>query len=383
MAKVLIKKGVHAGKQLKNVTFHAVRPLAMGQRGPFLMVNGAGIPGYPQRNFKVFVDNEQDFVFSGADAEMFQTPDFGRVRDPLPGIIKGHPEAFLHDQFETPEETDDQIRERLAERFAIMERMAMAAARGDIKGLVVFGAPGTGKSFGIEHALERDSIQDKLAHDPDDPDYARRTAKDGHFKARYKFIKGFVTPAALYKQLYEYSQPREVLVFDDCDTVLKDDISLGLLKTCLDTSGKRELHWLNSSNPQKDDAPDHFQFRGAVIFITNINFQYTIARGGALAPHLDAILDRCLYLDLTINSTRDKMIRIEHVARDLGMLAKKGLAEAQIEEVMGYLNDNAKHFPRLSLRKLDQLADIRLADKSTDANIWRREAEVMLLRNRH
>jgi hypothetical protein len=383
MAQVTIKKGYHANKELKNVTFHAVRPLAMGQRGPFLMVNGTGHAGFPQRNFKVFVDSPEDFSFSGPDAADFIDPDFGRVRDPLVGKVKGNPEAFLHDQFETSEETDDEIKARLAERFEIMERMAAAASRGTIKGLVISGAPGTGKSFGVEHALERDSIQDKLSHDPADPDFARRTDKSGHFKARYKFIKGFVTPAALYKQLYEYSNHREVLVFDDCDAVLKDDICLGLLKTALDTSGKRTLHWLNSSNPQKDDAPDHFEFKGAVIFITNIDFQRTIARGGALAPHLDAILDRCLYLDLTIKSKRDKLIRIEHVARDLGMLEKKGLPAEQIEEIMGYLNANADHFPRLSLRKLDQLADIRLADTSEGAKVWQREAEVMLLRNRH
>lgn len=382
MAKVLIKKGYWANKVLKNVSFHAVRPLAMGQRGPFLMVNGTGVPGYPQRNFKIFVDKPEDFKFSGPDAEDFETPDFGRVRDPLVNKVKGHPEAFEHDQFETPDETDDQIRDRLAERFAIMERMAAAAARGTIKGLVISGAPGTGKSFGVEHALERDSIQDKLAFDRDNSDYdPRRHAKGGEFKPRYKFIKGFVTPAALYKQLYEYSEHREVLVFDDCDAVLKDDISLGLLKTCLDTSGKRTLHWLNNSN-KGDDAPDHFEFKGGVIFITNIDFQKTIARGGALAPHLDAILDRCLYLDLTIKSKRDKLIRIDHVARDLGMLSNKGMPDAQIEEVMSYLHDNADHFPRLSLRKLDQLADIRMADPE-GTGAWIREAEVMLLKNRY
>ena len=382
MAQVLIKKGFHAGKQLKNVKFHAVRPLAMGQKGPFLLVNGTGVPGFPQRNFKVFVDKPEDYAFSGPDAEDFIVPDFGRVRDPLPGQVRGHPEAFLHDQFDTPEETDEEIKTRLAERFEIMERMAAAAARGTIKGLVISGAPGTGKSFGVAHALERDSIQDKLAHDPSDPDFARRTDKGGHFKARYKFIKGFATPAALYKQLYEYSEHREVLVFDDCDGILKDDICLGLLKTALDTSGTRTLHWLNNSN-RGDDAPDHFEFKGAVIFITNIDFQRSIAKGGSLAPHLDAILDRCLYLDLTIRSKRDKLIRIEHVARDLGMLEKKRLNPEQIEEVMAYLKDNADHFPRLSLRKLDQLADIRLADVTENASMWRREAEVMLLRNRH
>ena len=120
MAQVLIKRGYHANKELKNVTFHAVRPLAMGQRGPFLMVNGTGVVGFPQRNFKVFVDKPEDFEFSGPDAEDFHDPDFGRVRDPLVGKVRNHPEAFAGDNFETPEETDDEIRARLAERFEIM-----------------------------------------------------------------------------------------------------------------------------------------------------------------------------------------------------------------------------------------------------------------------
>lgn len=358
VARVQIKKGYHAGKELVGVSFELSRGLSMGKNGAFVLVNGLGQTGFPQRNFKIFVESEGDFQITGSDAGEFEKP---------------MASVSVSDDFE---ETDDAIKERLAERFEIMGRMTEAAAHGTIKGLVISGAPGTGKSYGVEAALNHDSLMDKLAfnaaHSGQDE---RRVASDGvTFKPRYRFIKGYVTPPALYRQLYEYNEPREILVFDDCDSILYDEISLNLLKSALDTAGKRTLFWLSNSN-RGDDAPERFEFKGSVIFITNLDFEKQIARNTKLAPHLDAIMDRCLYLDLTIHSKRDKLIRIDHVCRDLRMLEKKGLDSKQVDEVIKWTHDNSDRFPRLSLRKVDQLADIRLSSPN-----WQREAEIMLLR---
>lgn len=285
------------------------------------------------------------------------------------------------------EETDAQIHARLEERFDILDRITAATSQGSIKGLVVTGAPGVGKSFGVEAALARDSLVDKLAWNPDADDQdMRRIIKvwDKHsntytnqFKPRHKVVKGHITAPAMHRVLYEYSAFKETVVFDDCDSALGDEVTLNLLKAALDTSAKREITWLNSSN-KNDDVPNTFEYKGTVIFITNIDFEKVVAEGKSkLAPHLEAIMSRCLYLDLTIRNIRERLIRINHVARDCGMLKKQGLNEAQINEVLEFTEQNASRFRELSLRKVGQLADLRMSHE----DYWARMAEVTLLKN--
>lgn len=380
MAQVRIKSGIHAGKLVQDKTFNIVRGLSIGVRGPFLLVNGEGVLGFPQRNFKIFVSKPEDFEITGHDADQFKAlPARRHSRETIAGaaatVFVGAGNVFGDDEPET-DETDDEIRDRLSERFEVLEQMTQAAARGTIKGLVVSGAPGVGKSFGVEYALNKDSLIDKLAFNPDcDDQDKRRVGRKGSFKPRYKIIKGHMSAPALYRKLYEYSAAREVIAFDDCDSVLLDDTSLNLLKAALDTSAKREISWINSS--RNDELPDTFEFKGSVIFITNINFERTIAKGSKLGPHLEAIMSRCLYLDLTINTLREKLVRIDYVARDLKMLEKGGLSPEQAEEVMDFVHTNASRFRELSLRKVNQVADIRKMDRN-----WRRVAELTVLKNR-
>ena len=42
-------------------------------------------------------------------------------------------------------------------------------------------------------------------------------------------------PIGLYCKLYNFSNADNVLVFDDCDSVLLDDLSLNILKAALDS----------------------------------------------------------------------------------------------------------------------------------------------------
>ena len=62
---------------------------------------------------------------------------------------------------DTPEvestETDDQIVERLRERFEILDDMTQMSIDGVVRGMVVTGPPGVGKSFGVEKVLEKNT----------------------------------------------------------------------------------------------------------------------------------------------------------------------------------------------------------------------------------
>lgn len=383
--KVLIKRGDYAGAVITDTEFELSRGLSMGQKGPFLTVNGTGVDGYLPRNFRVGVKSRADFELSDADADIFAP----RMREEFaksgnPALLVFLDEGDLIEQVEGSKaddvkETDQQIMDRISERFNILTNLTTDIARGNIKGLVVSGASGVGKSFEVEAALNRDSLLDKLSFNADAADQdQRRMTRDKNFKARYNIVKGYSTASSLYMTLYEYSDPREVLVFDDCDSVLGDETSLNLLKAALDTSGKRMISWKSSSR-NGTDAPNSFEFKGSVIFITNINFERIVEKGTArLAPHLEAIMSRCLYLDLTIDTVREKLVRIDHVARTLRMLEKEfKLEPAEVEEVLAWTHTHAKRFRELSLRKVGQLASLRKGQRD-----WQRIADVTLLRQR-
>jgi hypothetical protein len=382
--KVLIKRGDYAGGVITDETFELVRGLSMGQKGPFITVNGTGTAGFLDRNFRVGIQNPGDFELEDKNADVFAPRmrpvfrDAGMTAFVGEGDLIEQLEASSHVSSDTSE-SDQQIKDRIAERFSILTNLTTDIARGHIKGLVVSGASGVGKSHEVEAALNRDSLLDKLSFNADAVDQdTRRMTRDKNFKPRYTIIKGYSTAPALYTTLYEYSDPKEVLVFDDCDSVLGDEVSLNILKAALDTSGKRTISWKSSSR-NGTDAPNSFEFKGSVIFITNINFERIVEKGTArLAPHLEAIMSRCLYLDLTIDTVREKLCRIEHVARDLRMLEiGYKLEPVEVNEVLDFTHTNAKRFRELSLRKVGQLASLRKGQRD-----WRRVAEVTLLRQR-
>lgn len=385
MVKVLVKRGDWNNQVIRDKTFILDRGLSIGSKGPFIQVNGTGVDGYPQRNFRVGIADPTDFELDDPNADMF-APRAKRqfIGSPDPNISKFVGAGDVLDQITPPpadrvHETDEEIRERIIERFSILQGLTGDLARGHLKGLVVSGASGVGKSHEVEAALNRDSLMDKLSFNADAQDQnQRRVDRAGGFKPRYHIVKGYSTAPALYNTLYEYSEARETLVFDDCDAVLGDETSLNILKAALDTSGKRMIHWKSASR-NSSDAPNQFEFRGSVIFITNINFERIVEKGTArLAPHLEAIMSRCLYLDLTIDTVREKLVRIDHVARDLRMLETQFKLETdQVDEVLDWTHRHARRFRELSLRKVGQLASLRAGNPN-----WERVAEVTLLKQR-
>lgn len=363
--KVLIHLGEHRGRVVQNTVFELVKKPSVGKFGPFLLVNGTGVPGWVDRNFKVLVRGPEDYtILDDTDGVIH-----GGLTNQEVAWGKGRPPIKV----EIPDETDEQIKERFAERFQVLDQMVIAATLGTVKGLVVSGAPGTGKSYGVEKALNfnEDDVLDKLSFDPENP----QPKKPKREPPKFIFVKGHISAAALYELLYNHRDPKEVVVFDDCDSVLFDDMSLNLLKTALDTTNKRVLTWATKSN-RSDDLPPRFEYHGSVVFITNLDFEKIINEDRSrIAPHVKAIMSRCLYLDLTINSLRERMIRIEQVALDFGMLKNEGLDKDEVEEVMSFVREHGPRFRELSLRKVQHVATIRQMGSN-----WRRIAELTCLK---
>jgi len=261
------------------------------------------------------------------------------------------------------QETDDEIMARLGQRFDILEDMTRAVKKGDVRAMIVTGPPGVGKSFGVEKVLSKHDV-------------FANVAQDSKLK-KYEVVKGAMSAIGLYKKLYEFADPKCILVFDDCDSVLLDDLSLNILKAALDSGKKRMIHWNTDSRSLKQEGmPNSFEFKGGAIFISNIKFDHVKSK--KLRDHLEALESRCHYLDLTIDTTREKLLRIKQVVRDCGMLDAYKLEDAEKQEVVEFIVANAERMRELSLRMVLKVADIRVSMP----NKWQSVVEVTCMRSR-
>lgn len=246
------------------------------------------------------------------------------------------------------DENEEEAMDRIGRAFEILEELTVAAKDGIVNAMIVSGAPGIGKSYGVHTTLRDGSLLHDLG------------AND-----KYEVVKGNVTPIALYQKLYNHRDADHVLVFDDCDVVLEDPICLNLLKAVLDTGEKRTVSWLSESSALKAaDIPDRFDFEGSIIFLSNVDFD-NVRAGSKMGRHLEALRSRVLYLDLEINTIEDVLLRIKQVVYTGGMLDKFGFDQATKDEVLSFVEKNAEHFHRLDLRSVLKIAMLR---KSSPAN---------------
>jgi hypothetical protein len=120
-------------------------------------------------------------------------------------------------------------------------------------------------------------------------------------------------------------------------------------------------------------VPDRFEFRGGAIFITNIKFENV--RSKKLQDHLAALESRCHYIDLQMDTEREKVLRIKQIVSD-GMLDSYEFEDIQKDEIVNFIMDNRARLRELSLRTVLKVADLR---KSFTAN-WQAMAEVTVMR---
>ena len=254
----------------------------------------------------------------------------------------------------TVEEPEEQAMARIRERFDILTEMTEATQEGVVRAMIVSGPPGVGKSYGVEEELSKSSLFGDMTNQ----------------RRKYEVVKGAMTALGLYAKLYEYSDKGNVLVFDDCDSVLMDDLALNILKAALDSGKKRMIYWNAESNKLRNEGiPDKFEFKGSACFITNIKFENVRSR--RLQDHLEALQSRCHYLDLTLDTMRDKYLRIKQIARTGKLFGSDyGFTPEQEQEVLDFMFENRNKLREMSLRMALKVADLKkISDK------WRVLAE--------
>ena len=257
-------------------------------------------------------------------------------------IIEFDTEAMKRTEMAVARESDEQILQRLGERFEILDEMTEAVRAGNIRAMIVSGPPGVGKSHGVETVLQKAGLFDMLAER----------------KAKYEVCKGAMSAIGLYSKLYEFSKAGNVVVFDDCDDILYDSLSLNILKGALDSSARRFISWNTDSRILRSEGiPDRFEFCGSAIFITNIKFEHV--RSKTLRSHLDALESRCHYIDLQMDTQREKILRIQQVVSQGNMLERYEFDKCVEDEVVEFVVDNKDNLRELSLRMVLKVADLR------------------------
>jgi hypothetical protein len=234
------------------------------------------------------------------------------------------------------------------QRFGFVTDMVTMLAKGDQASVVITGPGGLGKSFTVSAALIGAGFNDLSAIDDLEPG-------DKVPKNSFQVIKGYSTAKGLFRTLYE--NRNSVIVFDDCDSILKDSVSLSLLKAALDSYSRRIISW--RADTRDEELPNVFEFKGRVVFISNLP-----------SASLDqAIITRSMAVDLSMTPSQ-KIDRMRFLLTQKDFMPEFDLVcKNDAMELIADLVDEVKE---LSLRTLIQVTKIR---KSNPNGKWKDLAE--------
>ena len=320
MSTIRILSGSYRNEAVQGEVFTLVKGFQTGKKGSYVTVKNDGqFPGRSDE-IKILVDTIDSIEFLNGESIMENTVKFSKVE----------------------QETETEAMDRIATRFAVLDEMSRACISGEIRAMIVTGPAGVGKSHGVNLQMEKASMFDRLASK----------------KIRFEVVKGAMSGIGLFAMLYKFSDAKNVLVFDDCD-IWEDQDALNVLKGALDSGKTRRISWNKDSRILRQDGiPNSFNFNGSIIFITNKSFD--AKKAGKMQPHLDALQSRCHFLDLTVDSERDKMLRIKQVHRDAdgGLFVDYDFTEEQTDEIMSFIWDNHAKLREVSLRMCLKVADL-------------------------
>lgn len=226
-------------------------------------------------------------------------------------------------------------------RFDFLSMTVSMVGRQVLPSAVITGEGGLGKTYTVLKTLDNLGLQNITAFA--DVQIGDRINK----KKCYRVVKGYSTAKGLYRTLFESNGM--TIVFDDCDSILRDDVAKNLLKSALDSYSKRYISWM--ADMRDEDLPRSFEFTGAVVFITN-----------KCMDTLDqAIRTRALCVDLSMTEAQ-KVERMETIAMQDDFMPD---IETSIkQQAIGFLREQVGKVSNLSLRSLIQV--VKIANEGGD-----------------
>ena len=259
-----------------------------------------------------------------------------------------HLEYVLKKAGKQPVSEPTESRFTINQRFGFLSDMVVMLAKGDQPSVVVTGPGGLGKSHTVTTTLRKAGLKDMSILD--DYEIGAQVPKNA-----FVVIKGYSTPKGLYRTLYE--NRNSIIVFDDCDSVLKDTVSLNILKGALDSYSKRIISW--RADIKDEDLPTSFEFKGRVVFISNMS-----------SSQLDqAIISRSMSVDVTMTAAQ-KVERMRFLVKEKDFMPDFDLVSKN--DALNLIAKLADGVKELSLRTLIQVTKIR---KSNPNNNWKELAE--------
>lgn len=234
------------------------------------------------------------------------------------------------------------------ERFSIVADYADMVASGSTASALVTGEGGLGKSYTVMQVVKARGLRD-ISKAPVGTKFSPMTG--------FVVVKGFSTAKGLFRTLHDHK--KQVIIFDDCDAVLRDPTSVNILKAALDSYDVRTVTWNSEGGFGDDDLPKTFEFEGGVIFISNMSKDKVPQAIRSRALCADVSMSRAEVVERmrVIASSKDFMPDIDRAIKD---------------EALEFVAEHAFHplVKSLNLRSLLSVIKIRTAKPDT----WRRTA---------
>lgn len=236
-------------------------------------------------------------------------------------------------------------------RFDFVTKLVTMVANKVQASAVITGEGGLGKTYTVLQTLEKCGLEDMTE--------VLAAAEEGDvIDNAFVTVKGYSTAKGLYRTLYENND--RVIVFDDCDSILKDAVALNILKGALDSYDRRFISW-NSEMKETDDLPRSFEFTGQIIFISNME-----------ADNIDqAVRSRSMMIDLSMTEDQ-KIDRMAHIAEGEGFLPTYPVEYKR--DALELLREIKHEVKEMSLRTLISVTKIRAAN----GDDWKDLATYML-----
>lgn len=238
----------------------------------------------------------------------------------------------------------------ITKRFEFVKQMVTMVAKKTVASAIITGQGGLGKTHSVIKSLKDCGLQDVT----DLASFEVGTRIQG--SRSYRVIKGFSTAKGLYRSLFEGNGM--TLVFDDCDSVLKDPVALNLLKGALDSYGERYISW--NADIKDEDLPRSFKFTGSIVFISNKDME-----------SLDqAVRSRALCVDLSMTEEQ-KIERMDTIVQDAEFMPEYSIQYKH--DALEFLRSMVKSVQNLSLRSLISVVKIR-----AEGGDWKQLAKYIL-----